>query len=176
MQFSCFQCGECCRRLYWWDRIVISLSTRTVMLTKTCRFLEDSKCSIYSTRPKVCAEWPCGEPTPGAPEQEPAIEALLEEGRQLGDAAREDIGKLLNVSPDVMGQRLESAYNTPRCYCGNPLDENRETLDDNDAHEKCCSWECVCVALITPDGSISQRLRLMGRDFLHLVSMSDGEG
>jgi len=62
MKFSCFQCGECCRRLYWWDRVLISIATKTLMLKKTCNFLVGDKCSIYKKRPKVCVEWPCGEP------------------------------------------------------------------------------------------------------------------
>ncbi|TRZ78461.1 hypothetical protein D4R87_00535 [bacterium] len=55
---ACHKCGECCKRLYWSDRIFISLRTRTLMLSKRCKFLgEDNKCKIYSIRPKCCSEW-----------------------------------------------------------------------------------------------------------------------
>jgi len=41
---------------------MVSLSTKTFMFTKVCKFLKGDKCSIYDNRPKICADWPCGEP------------------------------------------------------------------------------------------------------------------
>ena len=58
---SCYKCGECCKRLYWSDRIAISWRTKTLMLRKYCKFLDkDNLCKVYSIRPKCCSEWQCG--------------------------------------------------------------------------------------------------------------------
>ena len=62
----CYKCGECCKRLYWYDRIAISLKTKRLMLSKRCKFLDkDNLCKIYNlNRPKVCKEWVCGASKP----------------------------------------------------------------------------------------------------------------
>jgi Fe-S-cluster containining protein len=58
---GCYKCGECCKTLYFSDRIKVSLKTKTLMLNKVCKFLDkNNKCRIYKERPKVCREWVCG--------------------------------------------------------------------------------------------------------------------
>ena len=55
---NCSRDGYCCRHLYLSDRIKISVSTRTLMLSERCNFLENHNvCSIYNSRPKVCRGW-----------------------------------------------------------------------------------------------------------------------
>lgn len=54
---ACDRCGDCCKRLYLYDRIMISLHTKTLMLKKICKFLKDNECSIYKNRPKICKDW-----------------------------------------------------------------------------------------------------------------------
>lgn len=57
----CYKCGECCKNLYWSDRVLISLRTKTLMLKKNCKFMDDNKlCKIYTKRPRVCRDWYCG--------------------------------------------------------------------------------------------------------------------
>jgi len=61
MYMSCYKCGECCKTLYWSDRIKVSLKTKKIMLSKVCKFLdEDNLCKAYSIRPDVCKKWQCG--------------------------------------------------------------------------------------------------------------------
>jgi len=80
---KCIQCGECCKRLYWSDRIKIWLhSWRTEGIVswvgRECPWLikwvtiDDVKvlpvgnnkgtyqCGIFENRPPVCRDWPCG--------------------------------------------------------------------------------------------------------------------
>ena len=58
---SCYKCGECCRKLDFYDKISISLHTKTLMFSKVCKFLnENNLCKIYLDRPKSCKEWGCG--------------------------------------------------------------------------------------------------------------------
>ena len=59
---DCIRCGECCRILFWSDRIRMSWELKTLLLKKTCKFLkENNECSIYERRPKICKEWEsCG--------------------------------------------------------------------------------------------------------------------
>ena len=54
----CKQCGLCCKNLDIQDMVLISLSIRSFMPKKKCRFqLENNKCSIYHRRPKLCQKW-----------------------------------------------------------------------------------------------------------------------
>jgi len=61
----CIQCGICCANLSWDQRIKISLSTKSIMLSKVCKFLEiqdefRSFCSIHDNKPNVCKKLHCG--------------------------------------------------------------------------------------------------------------------
>lgn len=54
---KCDRCGYCCKNLYLWDRLLVSLHTKTIMLKKVCKFLKNNKCLIHKDKPKVCKEW-----------------------------------------------------------------------------------------------------------------------
>lgn len=61
MMGKCIKCGECCKRLYWSDRLRISWATKTVMLRKQCSFLfKTGLCLVHGEKPKVCRDWVCG--------------------------------------------------------------------------------------------------------------------
>ncbi len=58
---GCIQCGECCKNLYWYDRIIISLYYKTFQFSKVCKILNrDNKCMWFSARPNICNNWKCG--------------------------------------------------------------------------------------------------------------------
>lgn len=81
--FECKRCGKCCNGFWFsvvplhqsdFDKIILSgitwerfkeVSTLTklndmqvVCLSQPCKFFEDSKCSIYSSRPNACRWFP----------------------------------------------------------------------------------------------------------------------
>ncbi len=62
METKCqIACGLCCENLYLWDKFLISLHTKSLMVSTRCNFLTPERhCSIYATRPKLCREWICG--------------------------------------------------------------------------------------------------------------------
>lgn len=61
MEIKCKKCGECCRKLYWFDRLSISLKSKTLMLAKKCKFLgDDNLCKVHDKRAKCCRNWGCG--------------------------------------------------------------------------------------------------------------------
>ena len=54
----CGRCGYCCRNLYFLDRIRISFYSKSIMLSKRCKFLEgENKCIIHQNKPRVCRDW-----------------------------------------------------------------------------------------------------------------------
>lgn len=58
---SCKKCGLCCKNMYLYDKIMISLHTKSFMFSKDCKFLnKDNTCKIYNNRPKLCRDWKCG--------------------------------------------------------------------------------------------------------------------
>jgi len=61
----CIQCGICCEQLSWDERLKISLHTKSIMLSRVCRFLEvrndfEAVCKIEKNKPKVCKDFSCG--------------------------------------------------------------------------------------------------------------------
>ncbi|MBU0894595.1 MAG: YkgJ family cysteine cluster protein [Nanoarchaeota archaeon] len=60
-EIKCKHCGECCKRLNFTDKLIISLNTFSFMFSKKCKFLnQDNLCKIYNNRPKICRDWICG--------------------------------------------------------------------------------------------------------------------
>lgn len=58
---GCMKCGECCKKLYFFDMLMISFHTETFMFSKKCKFLSSiNTCIVYEGRAKVCINWKCG--------------------------------------------------------------------------------------------------------------------
>ncbi len=57
----CKKCARCCRRLILFERLQISIYTRSLILSAECKHLtEDNLCSIYGDRHQLCIDWKCG--------------------------------------------------------------------------------------------------------------------
>lgn len=57
---ECIKCGECCKRLSLTDRLLISLSVGSLLISKKCKFLVNNLCTIHERKPKTCRDWVCG--------------------------------------------------------------------------------------------------------------------
>lgn len=58
---ECIRCGECCKILFWSDRVRMSWELKIFIWKRVCKFLANNECSIYEHRPKICREWiSCG--------------------------------------------------------------------------------------------------------------------
>ena len=58
-KLGCVKCGECCRQLYLYDMVMISVYTGTWMFNRTCSFLKGGLCLIQDKKPGVCRNWLC---------------------------------------------------------------------------------------------------------------------
>ena len=57
----CKRCGRCCRNLSMYERLLLSIYTRSFIWSRECTHLtEGNLCSVYGDRHYICRDWECG--------------------------------------------------------------------------------------------------------------------